>query len=306
MNNKIDDEKLQLLQASFRNFDSDGSSSISRQELRDVMYMICDTDDASKVEEEVDLLLNACDKDGNGEITYIEFFSALKNKKGEDREAQIIAKLFDFFSKKKQDQEKIISGNKSHYENLKKDYEQMEKRLAEQEHKLKQESEEREKREREVKEHKEAHALTQQEKEEKIKELNEHIEGLNEIVKTLKGDKKDAEEHARVAREELEKTKAGLLEEIREKDKENKRLEEVLKDVRTQLAEVTEQKDHATRSLHEAEGKIIQFQEEKRVNTEELLFERQKFAYYEKELQASVREIGGIMEIIHQQAERSV
>lgn len=70
--------------------------------------------------------MERCDKDKNGQISYMEFFAAQKNKNiGDEKIKKLVEKLSSFFKLQKKDQDKVLLEHKEHFEKLKHDYEQV-------------------------------------------------------------------------------------------------------------------------------------------------------------------------------------
>jgi len=90
----LNTEEIQGLKAMFQNMDTDGSGTITYEELKSGLTRL-----GSKLTEaEVKQLMEAADVDGNGTIDYIEFITATMHRHRLEREEHLY-KAFQYFDK---------------------------------------------------------------------------------------------------------------------------------------------------------------------------------------------------------------
>jgi len=73
-------ENPEVLKEAFKIFDSDGSGSVSRQELVETMKDVMKGTGEDIPEDDIDEIIKEADKDGNGEIGYPEFLILMSDK----------------------------------------------------------------------------------------------------------------------------------------------------------------------------------------------------------------------------------
>jgi len=138
----VSDDALKNIMASFAAFDSNGNMSLDLAELTSVLRQIADDDeDEETIKQEAKDLMNAIDKDGNGEISYMEFFTAQKSKKlagADEKTIKVLQKLASFFKLQKKDRDKVVADHKAKAT-------QHDKQAKEEEEKKKKEQEDSEK-----------------------------------------------------------------------------------------------------------------------------------------------------------------
>jgi len=210
-NNKVGDDAYQQIAASFRTFDLDGDSSISRVEMKEILLKISTTDNVQDIDEDVERLFRICDRDGSGSISFNEFFHAQKNKKMDPRDAEVMTRLVGFFGKAKFEQEKIMKSNEEHYNKLKQDLENAIQNNSEHGRHI---EAQKEKHEQETKKLREEHEKLHAEKDDTIVKLREHIEELKKGV--------ESNNNANHSKADLEKEVQSLKEIISDFEKEVK------------------------------------------------------------------------------------
>ena len=90
----LPEEEIQGLKQMFANMDTDGSGSITYEELKEGLARL-----GSKLSEtEVKALMDAADQDGSGSIDYIEFITVTMHRYRLERDDQLY-KAFQYFDK---------------------------------------------------------------------------------------------------------------------------------------------------------------------------------------------------------------
>ncbi|KAI5418522.1 Calcium-dependent protein kinase 19, partial [Lathyrus oleraceus] len=94
MDENLSEEEIKGLKAMFANMDTDGSGTITYEELKTGLARI-----GSRLSEtEVKQLMEAADVDGNGSIDYLEFISATMHRHRLERDEHLY-KAFQYFDK---------------------------------------------------------------------------------------------------------------------------------------------------------------------------------------------------------------
>jgi len=166
--------------------------------------------------------MRRCDKDGNGKISYMEFFSAQKDKSiSDDKQKKLIQKLASFFKLGKKDQEKVIKEHKENVDKIKHEYE-------EQIQQLKKEAEEK---------------LAQQQQQQQQPEGGNNEAGAHEVVEQLRQENEKLQQELSILRSELES-----------KNTDNDQKEELIAKFRQQANEAAAFQDTATKLQVENDG----------------------------------------------------
>eukprot|EP00026_Physarum_polycephalum_P005348 Phypoly_transcript_05380.p1 GENE.Phypoly_transcript_05380~~Phypoly_transcript_05380.p1 ORF type:complete len:626 (-),score=154.91 Phypoly_transcript_05380:96-1862(-) len=104
--------------ATFKSFDADGDNSLSKDELSNILYRISNGQTLEEIDQEVDDIIEACDKDKSGQISYVEFFASQKRHDFSPRAQAALDKLTNFMKLQEADKKKIIKDNDENFVRL--------------------------------------------------------------------------------------------------------------------------------------------------------------------------------------------
>jgi Ca2+-binding EF-hand superfamily protein len=120
----LTDQELMAIMATFKSFDVDGDGCLGKDELKDILYRISEGQTFEEVDQEVDDIMEACDKDKSGQISYAEFFSSQKRHDFTPKADAAIQKLIRFMALKDSEKQQKIGENHDNFVRLLKEKEE--------------------------------------------------------------------------------------------------------------------------------------------------------------------------------------